>query len=302
MIFGQLVTKFLNLDYYDLTRGNIADFTSISSGDTLLITIGESWTWGDSLPDNRLKNVWGYRLATKLQMDWLNIARCGASNFWIFYQLSELIRFSNNNNQFPYKKIVFVFCLTETGRELNENWEWYGHDPIKFFNAQAQDITVNDLVRKQNQYCVQFALELSDKLKPIIDHEIWIGHNFCSPVYWEHPFNKIEKNWNQLTAEKLEYSYDLTPSVVQVRILEKYKKHLTQNPGLLEQLIATQSEATAMIDFLDYSPLNYKKASKHPNAENHELWATYVYNSMVDQKLPICYNSCIVNKKSVINL
>ena len=111
MIFGQLVTKFLNLDYYDLTRGNIADFTSISSGDTLLITIGESWTWGDSLPDNRLKNVWGYRLATKLQIDWLNIARCGASNFWIFYQLSELIRFGNNNNQFPYGKIVFVFSI-----------------------------------------------------------------------------------------------------------------------------------------------------------------------------------------------
>jgi len=284
--FGQSVTKFLNIDYYDLSRGNQADFTSISSGDTLLITVGESWTWGDSLPNNRLTNVWGYRLATKLQMDWLNIARCGASNFWIFYQISELIRFGNNNNQFPYGKIVFVFCLTETGRELTENWDWYEHDPIKFFHAQARDMSVNDLVRKQNQYCVQFALELSNKLKNMIDHEIWIGHNFCSPIYWEYPFNKIKKNWNLITAEQLEYPYNLNPSIVGSSILEKYKNHLNLNPELLEQLIATQTEATAMIDFLDYSPLNYKIASKHPTAENHELWATYVYNSMVDQKTP----------------
>jgi len=284
--FGQSVTKFLNIDYYDLSRGNQADFTSISSGDTLLITVGESWTWGDSLPNNRLTNVWGYRLATKLQMDWLNIARCGASNFWIFYQLSELIRFGNNNKQFPYGKIVFVFCLTETGRELTENWDWYEHDPIKFFHAQARDMSVNDLVRKQNQYCVQFALELSNKLKNMIDHEIWIGHNFCSPIYWEYPFNKIKKNWNLITAEKLEYPYNLNPSIIGSSILEKYKKHLNLNTELLEQLIATQAEATAMIDFLDYSPLNYKIASKHPTAENHELWATYVYNSMVDQKTP----------------
>jgi hypothetical protein len=277
--FGHNITKFLNIDYHDLSRGNLADFTQISGGDTLLITIGESWTWGDSLPTDRLTNVWGYRLANKLQIDWLNIARCGASNFWIFYQLSELIRFYNNN-QFPYKKIIFVFCLTETGRELNENWGWYKEDPIKFFNKQARDITVNDLVKNQNDYCIQFALNQSINLKNIIDHEIWIGHNFCSPIYWKHPFNKIKKNWNQITAEKLEYMYSINPSIIQTTIVEKYKKHLTQTPDLLSQLVETQNEAISMINFLNYSPLNYKKASKHPTAENHELWANYVYNSM----------------------
>jgi hypothetical protein len=277
--FEHDIIKFLNIDSYDLSRGNIADYTKISDSDTLLITIGESWTWGDSLPADRLTNIWGYRLANKLQTDWLNIARCGASNFCIFYQLAELIRFTNNN-KFPYKKIVFVFCLTETGRELTEDWDWYEHDPIKFFNNQRRDITVDDLVKKQNEYCIQYALTQSTILKNTIDHDIWISHNFCSPIYWKHPFNKIKKNWNQITAEKLNYSYNLDPSLIQSPIIEKYKNHLTQNPNLLCQLSTTQDTALSMIDFLDYSPLNYKKASKHPTSENHELWASYVYNNM----------------------
>ena len=278
--FEHAIIKFLNIDYYDLSRGNIADYTKISDSDTLLITIGESWTWGDSLPSDRLTNIWGFRLANKLQTDWLNIARCGASNFWIFHQLAELIRFTNNNNKFPYKKIVFVFCLTETGRELTEHWDWHEHDPIKFFNNQRCDITVDDLVKKQNEHCIQYALTQSTILKNTIDHDIWISHNFCSTIYWEHPFNKIKKNWNQITAEKLNYSYNLDPSLIQSTIIEKYKNHLTQNPNLLYQLSTTQDTALSMIDFLDYSPLNYKKASKHPTAENHELWASYVYNNM----------------------
>ena len=59
--------------------------------DKLLITIGESWTWGDSLEDhgyNRLDCVWGNKLSTMLDTDWINIARKGASNLWIFYQIS----------------------------------------------------------------------------------------------------------------------------------------------------------------------------------------------------------------------
>ena len=54
---------------------------------TLVVTIGESWTWGDSLgktqhkifddKEFRLANVYGRRLADTLQADFLNIAKPG---------------------------------------------------------------------------------------------------------------------------------------------------------------------------------------------------------------------------------
>jgi hypothetical protein len=278
--FKDTIEKFFNHEYNNdgNTRGQVAHFQQIGHSDTLLVTIGESWTWGNSLPSDRLINVWGHRLAAKLSLDWLNIARCGSSNFWIFYQLSELLRYLHNENDFPYQKIIFVFCLTETGRELNEHWSWYEYDPINFFYSQPTDISVQDLIKRQNYHCVRYAEQQIEILRTHVDCDVWIGHNFCSPIYWNIPFFRLEKSWNQITAHQIGYDLSGHPSIVQNSILEKYREHLKNNDSLLEQLINIQEQAIQMLNFFDFSPLNYK--SQHPTAENNELWASYVANKI----------------------
>src|SRR6056300_569890 len=103
------------------------DFVKRSSN-VLLVTIGESWTWGDSLQSSwadgtddkefRLLNVYGGKLSLKLNSDFLNIAMPGESNLWIANKLDYLIE---NIDSLNYKNIIIILTLTEVGREFNGN-------------------------------------------------------------------------------------------------------------------------------------------------------------------------------------
>ena len=70
-----------------------------------------------------------YYLSKFLDTDWLNIARRGASNLWIFYQIEELVRYKNNYKDLNYEHIQIIVCCTEWGREYSENWKWHPMDP-----------------------------------------------------------------------------------------------------------------------------------------------------------------------------
>ena len=67
----------------------------IQSKKDLLICIGDSWTWGESLGGTnsdfnnkkvRYTEFYTNRLAEKLESDWLMIGWCGTSNTWIMKQ------------------------------------------------------------------------------------------------------------------------------------------------------------------------------------------------------------------------
>ena len=61
------------------------DFVSRDS-DTLLVTVGDSWTWGAGLARDKRKNcVWGNLVSEMIQADWLNLAQPGQSNQWMAY-------------------------------------------------------------------------------------------------------------------------------------------------------------------------------------------------------------------------
>lgn len=102
---------------------------ALNGKDTLLVTIGDSWTWGDSLGKidatlgivddyaHRTTSIYGYHLSSMLDTDWVNYAICGIDNITVltdaFTQLSHLID--------EYSKIYVVVTLTETSRELNRD-------------------------------------------------------------------------------------------------------------------------------------------------------------------------------------
>lgn len=66
----------------------------------LLVTIGDSWTWGDSLGQctvdfddipARKAECFGYTMSKKLNSNWLNIGFCGAGNGYLIKCLDDLI-------------------------------------------------------------------------------------------------------------------------------------------------------------------------------------------------------------------
>ena len=226
----------------------------------LLITLGESWTWGDSLEDNghvRLDCIWGNHLSKMLQTDWLNIARKGASNLWIFFQLEELIRYGN----LDYDHIQIVTCCTEWGREYTENWNWHSIDT----NVKTPVM--------QNFELINYARPFIDKLKA----DILVTHNFCDSSFWQHDLPQLDKNWIEITCEHLNTEYDFI-----VPTLGHYDK-LRKTQIRLEDLIRLQDKSLVLIDFLRASKYNYKKASKHPTPESHKFWANYIYENLRDK-------------------
>jgi len=225
--------------------------------DKLLITIGESWTWGDSLEDhgyNRLDCVWGNKLSTMLDTDWINIARKGASNLWIFYQIEELIRYG----KLDYDHIQIVTCCTEWGREYNENWEWHDQKPLLQHPLE------------QNKRLIDYATESLQKL----DTDILLTHNFCDPSFWQHNLPQLDKNWIEITCENLNMGYDFV-----VPTIAHYDK-LRKTEIKLEDLVRLQDKSLRLVDFLTNSKYNYNKASKHPTPESHKFWANYIYDNL----------------------
>ena len=72
----------------------------IQGRDTLLIMVGDSWTWGDHLgcidwntasnDPVRLEQIAGRHLSNLLDADWVNLARPGCSNYWMLEKLQDL--------------------------------------------------------------------------------------------------------------------------------------------------------------------------------------------------------------------
>ena len=80
MLVTDLDPEFFTKHCVDDQREIISE--DISGKSTLLVTIGDSWTWGDGI-DNRVNNVYGRRLSNMLNSDWINIAWPGTANNWI---------------------------------------------------------------------------------------------------------------------------------------------------------------------------------------------------------------------------
>ena len=161
-------------------------YADIQDSHTLVISAGDSWTWGDSLGNNRLNEVYGRQLATHYNADWVNIGCPGWSNSYILAICQYLIKLLKNEN---YKRIIVAITLTENGRDTNTP-ESYLYDYIK----SAQTIGNN------NQFFEQVLTDIElywvDQLKTLTLHtdsrfEFFIGQNFI----WHEQLYKQLKNY-----------------------------------------------------------------------------------------------------------
>jgi hypothetical protein len=102
----------------------------------LLVTIGDSWTWGDSLGkcryghdddlEARKNQCFGKTMSQELEADWLNIGFCGAGNGYIIKCLDDLVSGQHVSwlNQCSYDNIrdpSWPLSLQEVRNSLNSN-------------------------------------------------------------------------------------------------------------------------------------------------------------------------------------
>ena len=262
-------------------------YESINGNKNLLICIGDSWTWGDSLgktspeyndADSRYKQFYTSNLAKKLNGDWLMIACCGSSNNWILDRYEKVTQAISTGYYKNYDNVYVHVCLTELFRELNQ---------IKGINDVFKKKLVLINGKTFKQFCdFYFNLTVLNKLKKL--SPIPKTHIF-SKNFWDidvdcGQYNFVNNTWQQLLFEKTNIKdKEILPVVSGVGIIPlvsflEENKLTDLKYDFSKMLIKINKRVDNMID----CTLNHKKATKHPTREGHQIWADYLYNYYKD--------------------
>lgn len=242
----------------------------IKSRKNLLITLGDSWTWGDSLgiadfskninDPNRINYIYGRHLQHLIgDCDWINLAFPGTANQWI---VDSAERFVNISKQVNYDSVILSIGLTDITRDV------------------CQGLIENQQLLKSKslqEMCHIHEQRLFNKIKQIESNNnitVLVGRNFTDTLTEESKKSikyHLPLRWVDITAAKCEMpqpdkciGYKL-PTGLSVECKQWALENII-NPSL------------AMSAYLNASPLHFKKATKHPTKDAHKFWAEYIFD------------------------
>lgn len=228
------------------------------SSQELVITVGDSWTYGDSLgktqvrdgiddTDYRLSHVYGNLLTAQLDTDWMNLALPGGSNYCMIEWLAQLL-----DRKYNYQKITCVITLTEAGR----------HEEIVWAQGQLLQPALESMVAKTYAMIKQLRLRFPRVI-------FKVAHNFTDSLPG---FDVAERTWIEvLTNQALQ---DNTFIVVSDHIQQlNYDRTYPDTPDVIDR-------ALKRIDILDTCDYCCKQDSRHPTEQGHQLWADYLVTQL----------------------
>ena len=248
-----------NTNSHYQTATNTYNFVNRQSKE-LLVTIGESWTWGSDLED-RLKSVYGALVSDHLDCDWLNLGLPGIGNFFITHLAEQL-----GTMKFNYNKVRVICTFTEVGRQTDSHFDI----DFNYNNWYLQNFTdykdLYKLLHSMNRSCVERIVTA------LPDYEVVFGSNFVDPLGFENK-NHINKSWVQLMSEQQGFLYSDYCYVMQhgVTHLENVKNMLPiADSDMKKWMIELLEGATRRIDVL--SKRKFFK-NLHPLEDGHRIWA-----------------------------
>jgi hypothetical protein len=221
----------------------------------LLITVGDSWTYGDSLgntcvregrdnPEYRLQKVFGNCLSEQLDYSWMNLALPGVSNYCIITWLKELL------DRIHHGTTVCVITLTESGRHEEIHW-LHGQESLQYELSTMVDKTYESITALQKQF---------PRVKFVV------AHNFTDSRTTN--LNICERSWLEVLTNKT--IQNDTHIVVSEHIAQlNYDYSYPDRIDVLDR-------ALQRVDILDSCDYCYKVDSRHPNEIGHQLWADYL--------------------------
>lgn len=225
--------------------------------DQLLITVGDSWTYGDSLgntrvrdgiddTEHRLDHVYGNLVSGQLGHDWMNLALPGGSNYCMLNWLGQLLDRKYNQH------ITCVITLTESGRHQEHRWA----DKFVYLQPALKHMVMQtySMIR-----------ELKTRFPKV---DFVTAHNFTDSL----PNYTLERTWLEvLTNRSLQ---DETFIVVSDHIRQlNYDRVFPDTPEVIDR-------ALRRIDLLDACEYCCKEDSRHPNEAGHKLWAEYLITQL----------------------
>jgi hypothetical protein len=250
---------------------------SAQGNDRLLIVVGDSWTWGDSLGrigthdqlddyEYRTTHNYGALLSTYLDADYLMLALPGGPNI----RFMDYLELALPSVVDRYSKIDVVITLTELCREIIKRPQW----------TSVIDISsVDNLLKSYEHNMLKDYAKLFSQWPQV---NFVLGRNFTNTydVNQNIVAQHLPKTWVELLAE----NQDIEPYPSELRLLsmlgmDALLDFLAQNnlsAKFKAEMVSIIEYASQAIDWLDRSRYNNKKSTKHPTDQGHEIWAKYL--------------------------
>ncbi len=226
----------------------------------LLLTSGDSWTWGDSLgktkvregrddEQHRLEHIYGNLVSEELGYDWINLALPGISNFRIVDWTSRLL-----DRNLPYNTITCIITLTESGRHEEQR------RATSKFNLQ----TNLELMLDKTYSEIEGLVKKYPKIKFVV------AHNFTDAKSAR--LEICEQTWLEV----------LLGHAIQNGTHIVVSEHIEQlnHDNRYADTTAVIDRALKRIDLLDSCKYCNREDSRHPTELGHRLWANYLLNQL----------------------
>jgi hypothetical protein len=288
-------------DYYNSTHNSYYEICR--NKPNLVITLGDSWTWGDCLGftdasigrddiESRKTQVYGRHLSDQLNADFINISYPGSFNYWLHNRLQILLDYSIDKMSSSYDKVYIIITLTEVGRDfISELSPKFFIDSFeKFYNCSDDPEFSTGKILQQLEKFDFVLLDAIQKQLPF-NVKLIVGRNFTTINKDNQSIlkNLLPKIWTELLFEKQKFPIlDNIPLMsMGLDCFEQYirSKNLNSEQHKKYMVDVIFPAVKQQFDLLDKSVYNHKKATRHPTAEGHKIWADYIYAYIQQHKL-----------------
>lgn len=270
----------------------------ITGKPNLLIVVGDSWSWGDHLGDIdwetkfddpvRLTQNYGRKLSDKLDADWVGLTRPGASNYWMWRKLAEVIPEIHRVRD-QYHQIYLVVTLTE---DLRETWypnEYetlasdFGIDIMEYYKAlYADSESLLDFLHKVQHY-------LFDNFESLFAEIPFVKTVMCR-AFTDNLMSTthlLDKTWCDVFQDDVQYTDYQKPVMFLGEMaigpmLDKIfpSQSKTQELQSRREFVDMMDVVATRWNFLAYSKYNMFGSTNHPTPEGHQVWADYLYTQL----------------------
>jgi hypothetical protein len=247
----------------------------------LLVTIGDSWTYGSRLneefsenPDQeRVKHSYGYLLAEHYNADYLNWSIPAINNLWMVDKYRTLVDLAD---RLDYDEIYVFITLTEYGREIYTEFD---SDP-ELNTRYSQCNRPKDLATALSSY---LSAQLLQHSHPKI--KMHLGINYVNNLYSaELAPQFLEQSWIEcLTGARFTDECLVVGSwvVEKYNLLSKEINRSVDQTLCMEEVLDMVDAAQKRLNLIFSSPYNYKVGYGHPNTKGHQIWADYIIQNKV---------------------
>jgi hypothetical protein len=246
----------------------------------LLIVIGESWAYGETLPGiatalqqydfkSQINNTFGPITARTLDTDYYQYAIPGNCNMYMFAELDRILNYISTS--FNYEKVYVALQMTEPGREAGiiRNFE---HHPLAKLYDRDTNINFKDWLAKYDEIFFNIYEETLNKYKQLnLSAVLW--KNFCktNTAKRDYSFKIVETSWIQFSGKCLACDLDM-PGFYAIGWFADLQQNYKNIQIDLTWADAELDKISACNKFIKASPLH----SQHPSIAGHLLWSNFL--------------------------